>query len=492
MKLHKVSIIYKGLSSRNFFLGLFITFPLIAAGGIQTVLGLSAFVIFLTSSLIYSFFYWSRYNYEVTEDSFDIKKGVIRKKNREIPLHRIQNVDISSDLIQRILGISQVNLETAGGGQTEARLRFVSLEEARRIQDKIKRLKKRVEQEEKDKEVEEDDKEEEERRLVFELDSKELTVLSLFSVDNRSIALVFFIFTLFAGSIWASMERLGASGSTISLVLTSLAITTIWLISSFRIFSKYYGFKLYKNQDAYEYERGLIQRYSGSIPEEKIQVVIFDENPLKRFFNYSTVRLETAGYSPGRSTDRGSEALIPLATKERAINLAQSIKSFESLQMNSIPSRSRYRYFFRYTLASTILFVVLLELAIFTETAFVLPDVPTRLNYVFLPGLILFSAAGAHLKWVNKGYSRNKNHYITRNGFWRRKTVVMPYYRIQNVICTQTILQRKWRLSTVLLDTAGSGLLGASCRAVDIDEDKAVEERKHILESFFKSLEDRN
>ncbi len=485
MKLHKSSIFYKGLSSRNFFLALFIAFPLITAGGIQALLGMLLFLIFILSSLVYSYLYWTKYNYKITEESFDIQKGVLRKKKREIPLHRIQNVDVSSDLLQRFLGIAQVNLETAGGGDTEARLRFVSKDESRRIQDKIKRLK--------NEEIEEERKEDEEvkddRELIFELNPKELAVLSLFTVDNRSIAFVFFIFTLFAGSIWASMEGLGASGATIWLVLISLAITIIWVISSVRIFSRYYGFKLYKNDDVYEYEKGLIQRLSGSIPEKKIQVVVFDENPLKRIFGYSTVRLETAGYSPGTSSERGSEALIPLATKERASKLAKSIRSFEEIEMNPIPGRARYRYFIRYSMATIIVFVGLLETAIFTGTSFILPDVPTRLNYIFLPGLIILSGIGAHLKWANKGYSQNANHYVTMNGFWRRETVIMPYYRIQNVICSQTILQKKWSLSTIFLDTAGGGILGSSCRVADIGEKEGEIERKQVLEKFFKSLD---
>jgi len=478
MKLHKASILYKGLGSRNFALALFLTFPLIAGSPGQTIAGLAILSSIMLFSVIYSYVYWTRYDYEITDDSFDIEKGVLRKKTREIPLHRIQNVDISSNLIQRLVGIAQVNLETAGGGDTEASLRFVGFSEAERIQKQIRVLKKEVKEEEDEVESESS---QDDRELLFELDSKELTLLSLFTVDNRSVALIFFLFTLFAGNFWIALERLGASSFAIGTVMISLALLVVWIISSVRIFSKYYGFKLYKSDDVYEYERGLIQRYSGSIPEEKIQVIVLDENPLKRIFSYTTLRLETAGYSRSSSSEVSTEALVPLTTRKRAIELGKSIRKFEDIKMKGIPSRARYRYFARYMIVLSVLFVALVEFTILT-----------RLTYIFAILLVVIAALGAHLKWTNKGYYRAEEHYITMNGFWRRQTVIMPYYRIQNIICSQTILQKKWRLSTVLLDTAGSGLLGASCNATDIDEKDAEVERKQILENFFKSLDKEN
>lgn len=479
MKLHKASILYKSLNSTNLFIAFFLTFPFITDGSpAQALLGVTVFAGIIAFSGIYSYIYWLRYNYEVTEDSFDIRKGVFRKRNREIPLHRIQNVDITSEFTQRLLGIAQVNLETAGGGETEARLRFVSQEEAKRIQKRIRALKRDKDSQniaDKDEEAEEED-----RELIFELESKELTLLSLFTIDTRTIAGVFFFFTLFAGSIWAFLHRLGASSTAITILLIAFGVLATWIVSSFRIFSKYYGYKLYKNDDVYEYEKGLIQRYSGSIPSEKIQVVVLDENPLKRLFNYTTVRLETAGYSPGTAADRGSEALVPLATRERSINLAQSIKSFDDFEMNSIPSRARYRYFVRYLLVLSLIFIIAVELTYLT-----------RLTYIFAPLVVLIASLGAHLKWSNKGYVGGEDNYFTMNGFWSRKTVVMPYYRIQNIISTQTILQKKWGLSTIFLDSAGNSIFGSTCKAVDIDQNAAFEEVESVRDEFFESLDER-
>ncbi|MFC7173835.1 PH domain-containing protein [Haloplanus litoreus] len=67
-----------------------------------------------------------------------------------------------------------------------------------------------------------------------------------------------------------------------------------------------------------------------------------------------------------------------------------------------------------------------------------------------------------------------ENHVVTRNGVLRRRIKVVPYYRIQTVIDTQTVFQRRWGVATVTADTAGSlSIVGHDAAAVDVDESTA-------------------
>jgi len=64
-------------------------------------------------------FIWARltyhfYRYELTEDGFRKEHGVIWKKYVTIPYDRIQNVDIYRGVWARILGLSDLNIQTAG------------------------------------------------------------------------------------------------------------------------------------------------------------------------------------------------------------------------------------------------------------------------------------------------------------------------------------------------------------------------------------------
>ena len=72
---------------------------------------------------------------------------------------------------------------------------------------------------------------------------------------------------------------------------------------------------------------------------------------------------------------------------------------------------------------------------------------------------------------------------------------VVPYYRIQNVIDSRTIFQRRWNVATIVADTAGSSsLTGSDAAAVDFDVDEAVELRATLqkrLQSAVSARRDR-
>ncbi len=92
------------------------------------------------------------YKYELREDGFRKELGVIWKQYVTIPYDRIQNVDIYRGLLARLLGLSDLQIQTAGmsasyGGRyagmgSEGRLPGLSREEAEKVRDElIKRAK---------------------------------------------------------------------------------------------------------------------------------------------------------------------------------------------------------------------------------------------------------------------------------------------------------------------------------------------------------------
>ena len=92
---------------------------------------------------------WARlaycfYGYELREDGFRKEYGVIYKRYVTIPYDRIQNVDILRGIWARILGLSDLQIQTAGisgvgpyGAATEGRLPGLSFEEAERLRDEL-------------------------------------------------------------------------------------------------------------------------------------------------------------------------------------------------------------------------------------------------------------------------------------------------------------------------------------------------------------------
>ena len=76
--------------------------------------------------LLIIYFIWAKltynsYRYELTDIGFKKESGVIYKKYVTIPYDRIQNVDIYRGILARILGLSDLQIQTAGSSAIVSR-----------------------------------------------------------------------------------------------------------------------------------------------------------------------------------------------------------------------------------------------------------------------------------------------------------------------------------------------------------------------------------
>lgn len=61
------------------------------------------------------------YRYDLTEPGFRKESGIIYKRYITIPYDRIQNVDINRGIVARILGLSDLQIQTAGASAVVTR-----------------------------------------------------------------------------------------------------------------------------------------------------------------------------------------------------------------------------------------------------------------------------------------------------------------------------------------------------------------------------------
>lgn len=74
----------------------------------------SLLVIAIVFSYVWARLTYHFYRYEIIGDTFKKESGVIWKKYVSIPLDRIQNIDIQRGILARMLGLSELNIRTAG------------------------------------------------------------------------------------------------------------------------------------------------------------------------------------------------------------------------------------------------------------------------------------------------------------------------------------------------------------------------------------------
>lgn len=141
------------------FFGFFVLSSLALEGGAIFHLDFFSWALFIFLFIIPAFlilcFVWARltykyYRYELVEDGFRKESGVIFKRYVTIPYDRIQNVDIYRGIIARFLGLSDLQIQTAGfsavmtrygatGVGAEGRLPGLSVGVAEQLRDELVR-----------------------------------------------------------------------------------------------------------------------------------------------------------------------------------------------------------------------------------------------------------------------------------------------------------------------------------------------------------------
>ncbi|QLG62509.1 PH domain-containing protein [Halorarum salinum] len=474
-----------------------------------------------------------RFEYDLRPEHLVVTSGVFARQEREIPLRRIQNVDVSRGVIQRLLGLATVRFETAGGSATEATLDAVGVDEAERLRHEVGERVRAVRERERasgdaagrgataestgqaagtagtrtgpadgltgTERGPRTPAAEPERETLYEISGGDLLVLSAVSFRPGAIAApVFgapFVGDLVVDGLLVTFRLLGGGRGggfpdDLAILFTALAgllafALAVWVASAALTYVRYYDFRLERVADELRYERGLAGRYSGTIPLDKMQTVTVGENAAMRRLGYASLSVETAGYAPGSDGAGGAETTVPLASRDRVFSLARDLQPFGERSFRRPPTRARRRYAVRYVIVS----FVLAGLGLAAARA--LSPVPDLVALVPLVGLPLAPVA-ARAKWRHRGYDEADDAVLTRSGFWHRSTRVVPYYRLQTVFVRRTVFQRRWGLASVTADTAStSSFVVGDATAYDLDGGDADRLRERLIERLRADLAER-
>ncbi len=102
------------------------------AGSLFVVIFIAVFIM----TLVYQYYYYRNYFYDLKKDEVIIKKGVISRIEISLAYEKIQNVYVDQDIIDRIFQLYDVHLETAGGQSgVIAHIDGVNAENSKKLRD---------------------------------------------------------------------------------------------------------------------------------------------------------------------------------------------------------------------------------------------------------------------------------------------------------------------------------------------------------------------
>ncbi|MGL5909157.1 MAG: PH domain-containing protein, partial [Phycicoccus sp.] len=102
--------------------------PLVALGALLAFLAVVALVVWVS---------WRFSRFRIGSGHVELRAGVLFRQHRQVPLERVQAVELSRPLLARLLGLAQVVVQSAGGSDSELKLAFLSAARADAVRDHL-------------------------------------------------------------------------------------------------------------------------------------------------------------------------------------------------------------------------------------------------------------------------------------------------------------------------------------------------------------------
>ena len=462
-RLHPAAMLIDAIKSIRRFLSAFVIpgVAFLASRGFDArtiVLVLLGALVVAVLGAVWGFLSWRATTYEVAGGAFRLCQGVVQKNERTIPLDHVQSVDTVQGLIQRLFGVVEVRVETAGGGASEpdASLAALSRADAAALRREIEGSRKvPVEAEEGP-------------AVLRRLGRRELLVAGATSGQiGVALSLIAVASQLFDDVLSEDLaqrlvEILAPRSVTAVLLLVFVLGLLAWLLAIGGTVLAYTGFTLSRDGEFLYIRRGLLERREATIPLARIQAVRVVEGLLRQPLGLASLRVESAGYGEDAGV---STTLFPLLPRKevQGLLLDAAPEFAVAPPLNPIPRRALRRYVFR-SAAPTLFMISAAALV-----SFLVFDLAWGLMALLL---VLPAAFYGWLRYRDAGWALEGDRLVVRTRLLTRTTAIAPRRRLQWRATVRSPLQRRASLATFLAQVASGGG-GRELRVTDLGAEAA-------------------
>jgi len=403
----------------------------------------------------YGVLYWFRYVFYIQGQELRMESGVLIRKKRYIPFERVQTVQISAGILQRLMGLVKVQVETAAGGK---KAEFVLEALPRQKAEELSSILQSREHLPPDSHLGENPAE-------YRLSTRNLLLLASTSnsigVAIAAIAVISQFNDVFANvHIW---EKLGGflknivAGEASLIILLILALLFLaWLLSLLGTIIRFAGFRMIRDDKKIKISRGLFEKQQVTIPLNKIQSIKLIEGVLRQPLGMLSVQVVSVSNIDAKSEGSMIAPLLPRSQLTRFME--EFLPEFTlPQQVQRLPGRAQTRYY---------LVNILPALAIAALSAIFIP-------WGFLVFILVPLAAWLGKKqYQNAGWQVGGRSLILRKRRLARVTTIIHRKRIQSLSVSRNFFQERKRLNTLTIAFASGMNNGARVKLKGMaDED---------------------
>lgn len=421
-----------------------------------SVLLLLAFLYFLLAGL-FAYYQYKNLIFKIDYDQkeFHIRKGVFHKIDIVFKIDRIQQINIKRNWLQRILGLSSLEIDTAGTNVKEVDLRALSVVHANKLMQTLMHLKSNLFVDTAyDNEISNTEAATEEQSKIWKVGLGNLFKYSLSSNPIKGLALVIiplnYLYDYFSRSFSQKIEEAGNYADDLGVISIIIFVATLFflgvVLNIIRIIVRYFGFSFSKKGEELKLSHGLINLRTMSLRPSRIQLVSIQQNMLQKLWSICNYQIKQFEHHK----QKDSVILFP------ALNIAEQdqVDTFLNLKEHDEPLftlKPHIRYVIYHVFLRILIAIILMGILWYYND-----------NLLFL--LISFMLwIPVSIFWVRNLYKQYyivlfKDTLIKHSGFWNKKKDILNIYKIQTITIKQYFWQKKRNIGKIVFYTAGGTL----------------------------------
>ena len=347
---------------------------------------------------------WLVTRWRIEATSLRIDSGLFRRRSRQVPLSRLQAVDVVQPTVARFIGLAELRFRVAAG-HSDVRLAFLGEREATALRAQLLAMANGLGAATPPPPV----------RPLVSVPTGRL----VWSVALSDLGLVAVAVVLADAVLLATAPRAAAVG-----VAVTVAVLVGTVGPAVRRVTSEAGFALGEAPDGLRVRCGLLATVHETVPLRRIQAVRWIEPLLWRPFGWCRLEVVVAGTRGGTRRDEPSgrvvHALLPVGSRADAIRVLAQVLPGPDPGPGSGPGPGAE-----------------------SPMGPVLRRPPARARWK------------APLSWHFLAAGHDEELAVSQTGRVRRERIYVPLAKVQSLRFSEGPLQRRLRLATLHLDVAG-------------------------------------
>lgn len=427
---------------------------------LYVVLGIIAVAVI---TLGYSWLYYRKFLFHIdySREEFVLQKGVFSTEDIAISFDKIQQVYLKRSLVQRLLNVYSVVIETAGSKEDEVSIKAISRENARLLTDILMRVKEEAVEPAGKLETEEEvlgSRIEGKSLWTHKLDVITLLKIGISSNYGRGFALVLAFFATIYNELNSFFRDYEEEFSeyydtvpdptqslSLMLLLFGFLLVISILITVLEVFIKYFGLKLVQTRESLDLEMGLKTNTRVSLQPRRVQLMQVVTNPVQKLFNLYEARIALAS-----SENVLQKKKIKIPGLER--DTVGRVKSFLYGEMKAtfegIIRPHRLMLFRRFL-------IVFIPLGLSYLILWWFPYTTQTVWAVIAAFYLLLALPYQYLRFKSLKLIFTDEFLTKKQGVWTSREEVFEVYKMQAVTVRQPFWYKRRNLYNLVFHTAG-------------------------------------